>query len=66
MGLLEDYEGVKKYEISEEDYKKRDNTFRKFKEEMKKKNPGIITEKKVISDSYQQELAENLSVLKLN
>jgi tubulin-specific chaperone B len=66
LGLLEDYEGVKKYEISEEDYKKRDNTFRKFKEEMKKKNPGIITEKKVISDSYQQELAENLSVLKLN
>ena len=30
---------VKKYEISEEDYLKRDNNFRQWKEEQKKKDP---------------------------
>jgi tubulin-folding cofactor B len=39
-GGLEDVSLVKKYEISEEDYLKRDNNFRQWKEDQKKKDPS--------------------------
>ena len=42
VGQWEDVSKVEKYTISEEDYNKRDDTFRKFKEEMSKKNPNFM------------------------
>ena len=39
---FEDLSKVEKYEISEEQYSKRDDTFRKFKEEMQKKDPNFM------------------------
>lgn len=42
MSELDDISKVEKYEISDESYAKRDDTFRKFKEEMKKKDPNFM------------------------
>ncbi len=42
VGQWEDVSKVEKYTISEEDYNKRDDTFRKFKEEMQKVNPNFM------------------------
>jgi tubulin-folding cofactor B len=42
LGQWDDVSGVEKYTISEEDYNKRDDTFRKFKEQMMKKNPNFM------------------------
>ena len=42
MQDLEDVTKVEKYEISEDDYNKREGTFRKFKEEMMKKDPKFM------------------------
>lgn len=39
-GWLEDVSLVKKYEMSDEDYAKRKNTYRAYKEEQKKKDPN--------------------------
>jgi len=33
---------VEKYQMSEEEYNKRDDTFRKFKAEMQKKDPNFM------------------------
>lgn len=42
LGEFEDVSRVEKYTISEDDYNKRDDTFRKFKESMQKKNPNFM------------------------
>ena len=42
LGEFEDVSKVEKYTISEEDYDKRDDTFRKFKAEMQKHNPNFM------------------------
>ena len=42
MSELDDLSGVQKFEISEEQYAKRDDTFRKFKQEMQKKDPNFM------------------------
>ena len=42
LGEFEDVSRVEKYTISEEDYNKRDDTFRKFKEQMQKNNPNFM------------------------
>lgn len=41
-GDLDDLTQVEKYQISEEEYSKRDDTFRKFKEDMQKKDPTFM------------------------
>lgn len=41
-GDLDDVSQVEKYQISEEEYSKRDDTFRKFKEDMQKKDPTFM------------------------
>lgn len=42
LAQLEDLSGVEKYQISEEEYNKRDDTFRKFKEQMEKVDPNFM------------------------
>ena len=42
MGQVENLEDVEKYVISKEDYNKRDDTFKKFKEKMMKENPDFM------------------------
>lgn len=42
MSQLEDVSQVEKYQISEEEYSKRDDTFRKFKEQQQKKDPKFM------------------------
>lgn len=46
-GWLEDTSKVQKYEISDEDYNKRENTFRKYKEEQLRKDPAWCVEKEM-------------------
>jgi tubulin-folding cofactor B len=46
-GWLEDTSKVQKYEISDEDYNKRENTFRKYKEEQLRKDPEWCVEKEM-------------------
>ncbi|CAI2377531.1 unnamed protein product [Moneuplotes crassus] len=56
---FEDVSKVEKYKISDEDYDKRDDTFKKFKEKMIKKDPNFITKnKRKIEDDYQEEEAK--------
>lgn len=44
---------MEKYQISEEEYSKRDGTFRKFKEDMQKKNPNFMKKSEnVIPDTF--------------
>ena len=63
LGEYEDVSRVEKYTISEEDYDKRDDTFRKFKQEMQKHNPNFM---KANGDSayedFQKEAAESIAV----
>jgi hypothetical protein len=42
LGEFEDVSKVEKYTISEEDYDKRDDTFRKFKSEIQNHNPNFM------------------------
>jgi tubulin-folding cofactor B len=50
---FEDVSKVEKYEISEESYSKRDDTFRKFKEEKQKVDPSFMkTTQTKISDDF--------------
>ena len=42
MASLEDVSQIEKYTISEEEYNKRDDTFRKFKEEKQKIDPTFM------------------------
>lgn len=46
-GWLEDVSKVEKYQISEEDYNARDNTYRKFKEEKLKEDPTWTLQKEI-------------------
>ena len=41
LSEFDDLSKVEKYEISNEDYDKRDNTFRKFKQKMAAENPNF-------------------------
>jgi tubulin-folding cofactor B len=52
LSEFEDLSKVEKYEISEESYSKRDDTFRKFKEDMQKKDPNFMktTQSKITDD----------------
>lgn len=52
MSELEDVSQVEKYQISEEEYSKRDDTFRKFKQDMQKKDPNFFkkTDNKIPAD----------------
>ncbi|KAA0062751.1 tubulin-folding cofactor B isoform X2 [Cucumis melo var. makuwa] len=57
-GWLEDTSLVEKFQISEEAYDKRDDTFRKFKEKLASQNPSAFESK--ISDNYMEELCANI------
>lgn len=46
-GWLENVDLVQKYEISEEDYNKRDKSYRKFKEEKLREDPNWSIEKEM-------------------
>ncbi|XP_060958585.1 tubulin-folding cofactor B [Cannabis sativa] len=59
-GWLEDTSLVEKYTISDEAYKKRDGTFRKFKEKMVSQNPSAFEAK--ITDSYMEDLCANIKI----
>ncbi|KAJ8760162.1 hypothetical protein K2173_011018 [Erythroxylum novogranatense] len=59
-GWLEDTSLVEKYTISEEDYVKRDGTFRKFKEKIASQNPSAFEPK--IKDNYMEDLCANIKV----
>ncbi|XP_050944291.1 tubulin-folding cofactor B isoform X3 [Cucumis melo] len=59
-GWLEDTSLVEKFQISEEAYDKRDDTFRKFKEKLASQNPSAFESK--ISDNYMEELCANIKV----
>ncbi|KAJ4701122.1 tubulin folding cofactor B [Melia azedarach] len=59
-GWLEDTSLVEKYSISEEEYRKRDGTFRKFKEKMLAQNPTALDNK--TSDNYMEDLCANIKV----
>lgn len=62
---LEDLSQVEKYMISEEDYDKLPDTFRKFKERLLKANPDLVKTKKQEpkGEDYMKEEAMNLSVI---
>lgn len=47
QGWLEDVSKVTKYEMSEEDYARRDNTYRKYKEQKLKDDPSWTLEKEM-------------------
>lgn len=47
QGWLEDVSKVTKYEMSEEDYAKRDNTYRKYKEQKLQEDPSWTLEKEM-------------------
>ncbi len=42
LAQLEDVSQVEKYQISEEEYNNRDDTFRKFKHTMQQKDPNFM------------------------
>ena len=50
-GWLEDVSKVQKYEISEEDYNARENTYRKFKEQKLKEDPTWTLQKEIAKRS---------------
>ncbi|EXC48536.1 hypothetical protein L484_000576 [Morus notabilis] len=59
-GWLEDTSLVEKYKISDEDYQKRDGTFRKFKEKIASQNPSAFELK--ISDNHMEDISTNIKV----
>ncbi|KAL9247886.1 hypothetical protein vseg_021266 [Gypsophila vaccaria] len=59
-GWLDDTSLVQKYEISEEDYEKRQGTFRKFKEKLAHQNPQSVSTK--VPDNYMEDLCANIKV----
>ena len=64
VGEFEDVSKVEKYTISEEDYNKRDDTFRKFKERMQAENPNCMKPDAAGSayDEFQKEEAMAVEV----
>ena len=63
MSELEDVSKVEKYEISEEEFAKREGTFRKFKESMLKKDPDFLNKsgQKIPAD-FQKEEADQMKL----
>eukprot|EP00350_Pseudokeronopsis_sp_OXSARD2_P012799 CAMPEP_0170556620 /NCGR_PEP_ID=MMETSP0211-20121228/17805_1 /TAXON_ID=311385 /ORGANISM="Pseudokeronopsis sp., Strain OXSARD2" /LENGTH=124 /DNA_ID=CAMNT_0010867069 /DNA_START=190 /DNA_END=564 /DNA_ORIENTATION=+ len=59
LAQLEDVSQIEKYQISEEEYGKRENTFKKYKQEMQKQNPDYFkkTQNKIPEDFQQAEAA---------
>ena len=49
---LDDVSQVQKYEISDEEYDKRENTFRKFKQQMIEKNANFMNPQANIVTDY--------------
>jgi len=64
LSEFENVEGVEKYQISDESYNKRTDTFRHFKNEMQKVNPEFMKPKPKteISDDHQEEEAKAISI----
>ena len=61
-GDLDDVSQVEKYQISEEEYQKRDDTFRKFKEERQKVDPTFMKKSgNKIPEDFQKEEADQVS-----
>ena len=61
-GDLDDVSQVEKYQISEEEYQKRDDTFRKFKQDMQKKDPTFMKKSgNKIPDDFQAEEAKQVT-----
>lgn len=63
LASLEDVSQVEKYQMSNEEYDKRDDTFRKFKAERQKVDPNFmkVTVAKIPAD-FQKEEADQVSV----
>jgi tubulin-specific chaperone B len=65
---IESFEGVEKYVISEEDYDKLPENFRKWKKEMIKKHPHLLEQKQAVlatnqlDPDYMAELASTISL----
>ena len=60
---FDDVSKVEKYKISEEDYSKRDDTFRNFKQRMMKANPNFMNNKgESAYEDFQKEEAEEIKV----
>lgn len=63
VSQLEDVSQVEKYQISEEEYNKRDDTFRKFKADMQKKDPNFMKKSgNKIPEDFQKEEADKIAV----
>ncbi len=61
LSQLEDVSQVEKYQISEEEYNKRDDTFRKFKAKMQEVDPDFMKKSgNKIPDDFQKEDAEKV------
>jgi tubulin-folding cofactor B len=62
LAQLEDVSQVEKYTISEEEYEKRDDTFRKFKQQMQKQDPNFMKKAgTVIPPDFQKEEADQVT-----
>jgi tubulin-folding cofactor B len=64
---IESFEGVEKYVISEEDYDKLPENFRKWKQSLIKSNPQMLEQKKTfetnkLDPDYMSELASTISI----
>lgn len=64
---IESFEGVEKYVISEEDYDKLPENFRKWKVAQMKENPQMLEQKAVLSSNqldpdYMGELASTIAI----
>jgi tubulin-folding cofactor B len=63
LAQLEDVSQVEKYQISEEEYNKRDDTFRKFRQSMQQKDPNFMKKSgNKIPDDFQKEEADAVQV----
>lgn len=52
---LEDLSQVAKYKMSDEDYKKRDGTFLKYKQQMMKEHPELKEKAMALANQFQEE-----------
>lgn len=61
LAQLEDVSQIEKYQISEEEYNKRDDTFRKYKEKMQVVDPDFMKKSgNKIPDDFQKEDADQV------